>query len=173
MTPLATLRIQFNADYTFADAIRDVPDFATLGISHLYASPVWTASPESTHGYDVVDPGTVSETLGGEAGLRQLRDSLKAHGIGLIVDIVPNHMGNGQQNRWWQEICFVGGSKARMRPISISTGMATPTYPLARCYCQCCPNRSRTSCHSASSRSSGGKRTRFACVRRRALAARA
>ncbi|ANC46585.1 alpha-amylase family glycosyl hydrolase [Pandoraea pnomenusa] len=104
MTPLATLRIQFNADYTFADAIRDVPDFATLGISHLYASPVWTASPESTHGYDVVDPGTVSETLGGEAGLRQLRDSLKAHGIGLIVDIVPNHMGNGQQNRWWQDV---------------------------------------------------------------------
>lgn len=104
MTPLATLRIQFNADYTFADAVRDVPDFATLGISHLYASPVWTASPESTHGYDVVDPGTVSETLGGEAGLRQLRDSLKAHGIGLIVDIVPNHMGNGQQNRWWQDV---------------------------------------------------------------------
>ncbi|MCI3208077.1 MULTISPECIES: malto-oligosyltrehalose synthase [Pandoraea] len=104
MTPLATLRIQFNADYTFADAMRDVPAFAKLGISHLYASPVWTASPASTHGYDVVDPGTVSETLGGEAGLRQLHDRLKAHGMGLIVDIVPNHMGNGQQNRWWQDV---------------------------------------------------------------------
>ncbi|AKC70782.1 malto-oligosyltrehalose synthase [Pandoraea oxalativorans] len=112
MIPLATLRIQFNADYTFADAMRDVPAFATLGISHLYASPVWTASPESTHGYDVVDPCTVSETLGGEAGLRHLRDSLKAHGIGLIVDIVPNHMGNGHRNRWWQDVLRRGQQSA-------------------------------------------------------------
>lgn len=104
MTPLSTLRVQFNAGYTFDDASRDVPAFAALGVSHLYASPIWTAATGSTHGYDVVDPGTVSDVLGGESGLRRLRDRLAAFDMGLVLDIVPNHMGIGPANRWWCDV---------------------------------------------------------------------
>ncbi|AJP57587.1 malto-oligosyltrehalose synthase [Pandoraea vervacti] len=119
MTPLSTLRVQFNADYTFAHAKRDVPAFVALGISHLYASPVWTAMPGSTHGYDVADPGTVSDVLGGEAELRSLHDQLAAQGIGLVLDIVPNHMGNGEQNRWWQDVLRRGAQSPYARYFDI------------------------------------------------------
>ncbi|WP_174990318.1 malto-oligosyltrehalose synthase [Pandoraea captiosa] len=119
LTPLSTLRVQFNADYTFAHAQRDVPAFVALGLSHLYASPVWTAMPDSTHGYDVADPGTVSDVLGGESGLRRLHDQLAAHGIGLVVDIVPNHMGNGPQNRWWQDVLRRGAESPYARYFDI------------------------------------------------------
>ncbi|WP_167362696.1 malto-oligosyltrehalose synthase [Pandoraea faecigallinarum] len=119
MTPLSTLRIQFNAGYTFVQAERDVPAFAALGVTHLYASPIWTSTPGSTHGYDVVDPGTISEGLGGESGLRRLHDRLAAHGIGLVVDIVPNHMGNGSRNRWWRDVLRRGAHSVYARYFDI------------------------------------------------------
>jgi (1->4)-alpha-D-glucan 1-alpha-D-glucosylmutase len=104
MTPRATYRFQFHRGFTFADAEALVPYLDALGISHVYASPVTTARPGSMHGYDVVDPTRVNPELGGEAGLRSLVAALRARGMGLIVDIVPNHMGVGPDNGWWMDV---------------------------------------------------------------------
>ncbi|APA87886.1 malto-oligosyltrehalose synthase [Paraburkholderia sprentiae WSM5005] len=103
--PRSTLRLQFHRGFTFDDAARRVECFAALGISHLYASPITTAEPGSMHGYDAVDYTQVSAEYGGEAGLKRLVDALRAHDMGLIVDIVPNHMGvGGSSNAWWLDI---------------------------------------------------------------------
>jgi len=100
----ATMRLQFHKGFTFADAGKLVPYFAHLGISHVYASPVTTARPGSMHGYDVIDPTRVNPELGGEDGLRRLVTALRAAGLGLIVDIVPNHMAVGHANAWWFDV---------------------------------------------------------------------
>ncbi|MFG3260085.1 malto-oligosyltrehalose synthase [Streptomyces sp. NPDC048172] len=91
-TPHSTYRLQLQPDFPFAAAARAVPYLAGLGVSHLHLSPVLTAVPGSAHGYDVTDHGTVREELGGERGLRALAGAARAHGLGLVVDIVPNHM---------------------------------------------------------------------------------
>jgi (1->4)-alpha-D-glucan 1-alpha-D-glucosylmutase len=108
--PRATLRLQFHKDFTFADAARLVPYFAALGISHVYASPIVTARPGSMHGYDVIDPTRVNPELGGEDGLRRLVAALRRADLGLIVDIVPNHMAVGQGNAWWWDVLENGGA---------------------------------------------------------------
>ncbi len=95
----ATYRLQLGPQMRFDDVRALVPYLRDLGVSHLYLSPSLTARSGSTHGYDVVDPTTVSESLGGEAGLR----SLAAEGLGIVLDIVPNHMGTGDENRWWSD----------------------------------------------------------------------
>ena len=105
MIPRATMRLQLHKDFTFADAERVVPYLAALGISHLYTSPILTARPSSMHGYDVVDPTRVNPELGGEDGLRDLVGELRAADLGLIVDIVPNHMYVGDNlNEWWLDL---------------------------------------------------------------------
>lgn len=90
--PVSTYRVQLTADFTFADAEARLDYFAALGVSHLYLSPILTASPGSTHFYDVVDHSLIAEVLGGEAGLRHLAWAAGERGIGLIADVVPNHM---------------------------------------------------------------------------------
>ncbi|TXM70997.1 malto-oligosyltrehalose synthase [Methylobacterium sp. WL120] len=103
--PRATYRLQFHKDFTFADAERIVPYLAKLGISHVYASPLQKARPGSTHGYDIVDHGAINPELGGEAGFVRLSDALRAHGLKLLLDIVPNHMGvGGADNPWWLSV---------------------------------------------------------------------
>jgi malto-oligosyltrehalose synthase len=103
--PRATMRLQLHRGFTFADAASLVPYLAGLGISHLYSSPVLAARPGSTHGYDVTDPTSVNPELGGEAGLRNLVRRLRAAALGLIVDIVPNHMASGgMENPWWADV---------------------------------------------------------------------
>lgn len=105
-----TLRLQFNKDFTFDDAIKYVDYFAALGITHLYSSPILAARHDSSHGYDIVDPTQINAQLGGEDGLRRLVTALRAAGMGLIIDIVPNHLGvGGDENPWWQHI-FEWGS---------------------------------------------------------------
>ncbi|MDD0974228.1 malto-oligosyltrehalose synthase [Pseudomonas fontis] len=105
----ATLRLQFHAEFTLDDAQALVPYFARLGISHLYASPLLEAQPGSRHGYDVVDPSRISPALGGEAALERLVTALRQHGMGLILDIVSNHMAvGGAHNPWWQELLAWG-----------------------------------------------------------------
>jgi (1->4)-alpha-D-glucan 1-alpha-D-glucosylmutase len=100
--PRATYRVQFHKDFTFDDAARIVPYLAKLGVSHLYASPVHKARPGSTHGYDIVDHSAINPELGGEDGFRRLTDTLKEHNLGLVLDIVPNHMGvGGSDNTSW------------------------------------------------------------------------
>ena len=81
-----------------------MPYFARLGISHLYASPIATARPGSQHGYDVIDATRVNPELGGEEGLRALSSALAAAGLGLILDIVPNHMAADAANAWWADV---------------------------------------------------------------------
>ncbi len=104
-TPRATARLQFFSGFTMDDAIPIVPYLARLGISHLYASPLLKARPGSTHCYDIVDHNQINPELGGEAALRRLVAALRAHGMGLLLDIVPNHMGvGGADNAWWLDV---------------------------------------------------------------------
>src|ERR1044071_7796802 len=103
--PRATYRLQLTPEFGFHAAKHAVPYLAQLGITHLYLSPVLQAAEGSTHGYDVVDPDTVSEQLGGEAGWRELVQVAKAAGLGILLDIVPNHMSiAGTGNRWWLDV---------------------------------------------------------------------
>src|SRR6478672_8743073 len=104
---LSTYRLQMRGDgFTFADAEDLLPYLDDLGVSHLYLSPILTATVGSTHGYDVTDPTTVSAGLGGPAGLKALADEVRSRGMGLIVDLVPNHVGvaDPRQNPWWWDV---------------------------------------------------------------------
>ena len=101
----ATLRLQFHKGFTLDQAVPLVPYFARLGISHVYASPLLAARAGSMHGYDVVDPTTVNPELGGEAALRRLVKALREQQMGLILDIVSNHMAvGGADNPWWLDL---------------------------------------------------------------------
>ena len=103
--PRATYRLQFNHAFTFADATRLVPYFADLGISHVYASPIFKAAPGSMHGYDVVDFGQINPEIGPREDFDRFVSELHQHGMGLILDFVPNHMGIEQgANAWWQDV---------------------------------------------------------------------
>ncbi|WBH17087.1 malto-oligosyltrehalose synthase [Sphingomonas radiodurans] len=105
MIPRATYRLQFHAGFTFADAEALVPYLDQLGISHIYASPITVAAPRSTHGYDVVDPTRINPELGGEGAFRSLVAALRARDMGVIIDIVPNHMGVATgTNAWWNDV---------------------------------------------------------------------
>lgn len=108
---LSTYRLQMRGDCcTFDDAVNLLDYLDELGVSHVYLSPILTAADGSTHGYDVTDPTTVSAALGGPDGLRRLSEAARARGMGLIVDIVPNHVGVAvpQQNRWWWDLLTHG-----------------------------------------------------------------
>jgi len=103
--PSATYRLQLHKGFTLDDAVRLVPYFHRLGISHLYLSPILTARAGSMHGYDVVDHRHVNPELGGEAALRRLAGACHAQDMGLIVDIVPNHMAiGGADNALWLDV---------------------------------------------------------------------
>src|SRR5947207_3445916 len=115
MPPRATYRLQFHNGFSFADAERLVSYFARLGVSHVYASPITTARPDSMHGYDVIDPTRVNPELGGEDALRHFVTALRAAGLGLIVDIVPNHMAAVAANPWWFDV-LRHGPQSRYAP---------------------------------------------------------
>ncbi len=109
MSPRATYRVQFHKGFTFADAAALASYFAELGISHLYASPILAARAGSLHGYDVVDHARVNPELGGEDGFRALAAVLRAHEIGIVLDIVPNHMAvGGADNPYWLDLLEKG-----------------------------------------------------------------
>jgi len=112
-TPLlSTYRLQLGPAFGFADAESLLDYVADLGVSHLYLSPILTATPGSTHGYDVTDPTTVSANLGGPEGLAALSRAARTRAMGLIVDIVPNHVsvGQAQHNAWWWDVLARGRS---------------------------------------------------------------
>ncbi|MGF6773856.1 (1-_4)-alpha-D-glucan 1-alpha-D-glucosylmutase [Paraburkholderia sp. GAS199] len=118
--PRSTLRLQFHRGFTFDDAAKHIDYFAALGISHLYASPITTAEPGSMHGYDTVDYTQVSAECGGEAALRRLVEKLRARDMGLIIDVVPNHMGvGGSSNAWWLDILEWGRHSAYARHFDV------------------------------------------------------
>ncbi|WP_018138837.1 MULTISPECIES: malto-oligosyltrehalose synthase [unclassified Thioalkalivibrio] len=107
----ATCRLQLHAGFTLDDAARVTPYLARLGVSHLYLSPILQAVHGSTHGYDVVDPSRVNDELGGEPARQRLCAALEQAGMGLVLDIVPNHMAvAGAQNPWWWNVLENGPS---------------------------------------------------------------
>jgi (1->4)-alpha-D-glucan 1-alpha-D-glucosylmutase len=122
----ATMRLQLHKNFTFADAERLVPYVAALGISHVYASPITTARPGSMHGYDVIDPTRVNPELGGEDALRRLVASLREAGLGLIVDIVPNHMAVDAANAWWFDVLKRGATSRYARYFDIDWDAEDP-----------------------------------------------
>ena len=136
--PRATLRLQFHAGFTLDDALPWLDYFADLGISHLYASPLFRARPGSSHGYDVVDPTRINPELGGEPALLRLIQGLRQRGMGLLMDIVPNHMGiGGGANPWWQDV-LEWGARVPTRVSSTSSGNPTTPRCAARCCCRSC-----------------------------------
>lgn len=107
--PLATYRLQLHAGFTLHDAHELVPYFTRLGISHLYCSPLFRAAPGSSHGYDVFDHNQINPELGGLPALYELSNALTAHDMGLIADIVPNHVGLAHgANPWWRDVLRFG-----------------------------------------------------------------
>jgi (1->4)-alpha-D-glucan 1-alpha-D-glucosylmutase len=108
--PSSTYRIQFNLQFRFSDARELVPYLNDLGITDLYASPRFQARKGSMHGYDVADPRRVSSELGTEAEFDELCARLKSYSMGLLLDIVPNHMAASHENPWWMDVLENGPS---------------------------------------------------------------
>jgi len=106
--PVATYRLQLHAGFGFDDAAATADYLAALGVSHVYLSPVFAARPGSTHGYDVLDHTRVNLELGGPAGFERLVDACHAHGLGVVVDIVPNHMAVWPVNDLWRDVLAHG-----------------------------------------------------------------
>jgi (1->4)-alpha-D-glucan 1-alpha-D-glucosylmutase len=104
-TPIATYRLQLNRDFTFAQATAIVPYLSALGISHCYVSPCLKARAGSMHGYDIVDHNSLNPEIGSPEDFDHFVTALHEHGMGLILDIVPNHMGvMGNDNTWWLDV---------------------------------------------------------------------
>lgn len=108
--PRSTYRLQMHEQFTLRDALRIVPYLDRLGVSDLYTSSLLKARPGSLHGYDVVDHSQLNPELGTEADLSELSDELKRRGMGLILDIVPNHMCVGEANQWWMDVLENGAA---------------------------------------------------------------
>ncbi|MEX6508076.1 malto-oligosyltrehalose synthase [Jiella sp. M17.18] len=117
---VATYRLQFREGMDFKEAGKLGPYLARLGISHLYASPIFAASPGSTHGYDVTDYNAFEEGLGGIAGFTDMSDALSSADLGLILDFVPNHMGVSPLNHWWEDVLRWGQESRYARAFDIS-----------------------------------------------------
>ncbi|HEU4885792.1 MAG TPA: malto-oligosyltrehalose synthase [Longimicrobium sp.] len=129
--PSATYRIQFNAGFTFHDATELVPYLAELGISDLYASPYLQARPGSVHGYDIVEHGHLNPEIGTEHEHARMSAALREHGLGHVLDIVPNHMGiamgaRGKRNRWWMSVLENGPSSPYARYFDIDWNPRNP-----------------------------------------------
>ena len=105
----ATYRLQFNKDFTFRAAGELLGYLSDLGITHLYASPILRSRKGSTHGYDVIDPTRWNPELG---DFHVLREELRQHGIGLLLDVVPNHMAATSENAWWMDVLEYGPASA-------------------------------------------------------------
>lgn len=119
MIPTATYRIQFRNGMTFDRAAALVPYLKRLGISHLYASPIFTATSGSTHGYDVTDANEIDPSIGGREGFDRMAKALKEAGLGLILDIVPNHMATSLENAWWRDVIEHGENSRYARHFDI------------------------------------------------------
>ena len=118
---IATYRLQFREGMTFDKAVDLIPYLQRLGVSHLYASPVFTAAPGSTHGYDIADFNEVEPGLGGLDGLCRLAAALRDAGMGLMLDIVPNHMAASPANHWWRDVAEWGRDATHARHFDIDS----------------------------------------------------
>jgi (1->4)-alpha-D-glucan 1-alpha-D-glucosylmutase len=110
--PISTYRLQFNGDFRFTDALEIIDYLQTLGVTDLYASPLLKARTGSTHGYDVTDPTELNPEIGTAEEFDRLSQALKERGMGLLLDIVPNHMAASLENPWWFDV-LEKGEKSR------------------------------------------------------------
>lgn len=125
--PRATYRVQLNANFTFKDATAIVPYLADLGISHVYCSPYFRARAGSTHGYDVVDHNSFNPEIGDQNDFEHFVEQLRAHGMGHILDIVPNHVGiMGSDNTWWMDVLENGPASMYAEFFDIDWTPASP-----------------------------------------------
>jgi len=125
--PRATYRLQLHKDFGFDEACAVVPYLARLGISHVYCSPIQRARSGSLHGYDVVAHDQINPELGGLAGYLRLGEALRAHGMGQLIDVVPNHMGVlGTDNAWWNDVLEKGMGSPYADHFDIDWASATP-----------------------------------------------
>ena len=118
--PTSTYRLQINADFRLSHVRGLIPYFSALGVSHLYLSPIFQARPRSPHGYDVTNPGQINREIGDEAEFMELSAALRAANIGLILDIVPNHMAADAQNPWWRDVLEHGPASLAARFFDIA-----------------------------------------------------
>jgi (1->4)-alpha-D-glucan 1-alpha-D-glucosylmutase len=119
--PRATYRLQFNRDFTFQRAREVLGYLEELGISDVYASPLFEAGPQSTHGYDICSHGKINLNLGTEEDFKRFATDVKKRGLGLLVDIVPNHMSASLQNRWWADVLEKGPESNYLRYFDIES----------------------------------------------------
>lgn len=110
--PASTYRIQLSPEFGFEATRRIVPYVQALGVTDLYLSPIAEARTGSTHGYDIVDPTRIRGELGGEAGFRALAGEARDRGLGILLDIVPNHLAASHENAWWWDLLERGRSSA-------------------------------------------------------------
>lgn len=125
--PVSTYRLQFNREFTFAEARALAEYLRELGVTDYYSSPVLKARPGSVHGYDIVDHAQVNPELGGEQQLSELLRHLREQGMGFLVDVVPNHMSiAGGENDWWQDVLENGPSSPFARYFDIDWNPPNP-----------------------------------------------
>ncbi|MDB5941526.1 MAG: maltooligosyl trehalose synthase [Ramlibacter sp.] len=125
--PLATYRVQFHAGCRFDDVTAAVPYLAALGISHLYSSPYLKARPGSTHGYDIVDHNALNPEVGSDEDHERMCLALRRHGMGQILDVVPNHMGVLEtDNAWWLDVLEHGPASLHAETFDIEWHPAVP-----------------------------------------------
>lgn len=124
--PMATYRLQFNREFRLLDAQSLIAYFSRLGITHVYASPILRARQASLHGYDVVDPLTVNPSVGNMSELAGFVADLRKFGLGLVLDIVPNHMAASIENPYWRDVLTYGRSSPFARWFDIDWRLADP-----------------------------------------------
>jgi (1->4)-alpha-D-glucan 1-alpha-D-glucosylmutase len=130
--PVATYRVQFNRDFQL-EAARAIVDYLhELGITDLYASPILKARPGSAHGYDVTDPTVVNPEIGDAEALSRLRNALQSHDMGLILDIVPNHMAASLDNPWWFDVLEKGEESPYASFFDVNWEMKKVLLPILR-----------------------------------------
>jgi (1->4)-alpha-D-glucan 1-alpha-D-glucosylmutase len=118
---VGSYRLQVHAGFTLEDAAGILPYLADLGVSHVYLSPCLQAMPGSMHGYDVTDPSRISEDLGGEESWAAFVGAARAHGLRILLDIVPNHMAASEHNPWWDDVLMHGPFSAYAQFFDIRT----------------------------------------------------
>ena len=124
--PEATYRLQFHAGFTFQDARQIVPYLRELGITHCYASPYLRARPGSTHGYDIIDHGSLNPEIGSTEDYNAFVAALKENGLEQILDTVPNHMGvASNDNAWWNDVLENGPASRYAAYFDIAWGASS------------------------------------------------
>lgn len=127
--PRATYRLQLRPDFAFDDAAALADYFEALGVSHVYSSPYLQAAKGSTHGYDVVDPRRVNTELGGPVAHQRFSATLGEHGLGQVLDVVPNHMAvGGPENPYWWDVLENGPASRYARYFDVEWGSIDPEF---------------------------------------------